>query len=153
MKRHKDGQINIRFPIAFKLILIISVIVVFSLGLLTYLVSYFVGNDIRVTAEDNNHTVNTRSASAAETAIDALRLNVLLLLNLQDSSSSANELPKNSFFNHNNYVAAVAVPDSVSFINDSFFSKQMVSHPQSYSSTFLHTQMIAAESAQEKQLL
>ena len=51
-----QGKQGIRFPIGFKLVTIISILVLVSLGTITVLVSVLVSEDIRLTAEDNNFT-------------------------------------------------------------------------------------------------
>lgn len=52
---HREGKIL--FPIAAKLVLIISVLVLLSLGTITALVTFYVSEDVRITAEENNRTV------------------------------------------------------------------------------------------------
>ena len=56
-----EKQISVRFPIGAKLIIIVSFLIVVSLGSITYLVNYFVSDDVRVTAENTNLDANTRS--------------------------------------------------------------------------------------------
>lgn len=84
----QKGQ-KITFSIGAKLVLIISVLVLLSLGTITVLVSYFVGTDVRITAEENNHTVNTRSANAAENELSTVRANVFLLLDMINAAGSS----------------------------------------------------------------
>ncbi len=131
MKKQSSGTVRIKYSIGFKLILIISVIVIVSLGALTGLVSYFVGSDVRVTAEQNNHTVNTRSASATESFLTTLRSNVFLLLDMLNaggSAGSAGVLSRQTtamFFERNQDVAAIIIPGSGnsarSLYNNRFF--------------------------------
>ena len=52
---------KIKFPIGFKLINIITVLVLISLGAVTYIVSYFVGDETKRTAEENNYTAQISS--------------------------------------------------------------------------------------------
>ncbi len=75
------------FPIGVKLAIIIGVIVLASLGTVTYLNSYFVSQDVRITAEENNLTVNSRSASSVQNEINTVRSNVLQLLDLINATS------------------------------------------------------------------
>ena len=44
----------VKFPIGVKLALIIGFIVLISLGSVTFLNSHFVGEDVKITAENNN---------------------------------------------------------------------------------------------------
>ena len=63
-----------------KLITIISIIVIFSMGLITFLVSYFVTKDTRINAEMNNYTINSRTSSDCEYRINSLISNVMFFL-------------------------------------------------------------------------
>ena len=56
---------KVRFSIGLKLVLIITALVLISLGLVTFIVSYFVGQDTQITAEENNHTRDLISAVSA----------------------------------------------------------------------------------------
>ena len=63
-KKHKnDNADKVRHPIGVKLIAIISTIVLVALGGVTYAVSYFVTSDVRNNAEENNLTINSRTAA------------------------------------------------------------------------------------------
>ncbi len=70
------------FPLGVKLAIIIGLIVLVSLGSVTILNSYFVSQDVRITAEENNLTINTRSASSAQNELNTIRSSVLQLLDL-----------------------------------------------------------------------
>ena len=54
---------RVKHPIGVKLIFIISLLVLISMGVITILVSYFISKDTRINAEDNNLTINSRTAS------------------------------------------------------------------------------------------
>ncbi len=109
MSKKKKQKI---FPIGVKLALIIGFIVLVSLGTVTFLNSYFVSEDVRITAEENNLTINTRSASTAQNEINIVRSNVLQLLDLINAASGG----KNSalarqaeafFFERNTEIAEI----------------------------------------------
>ncbi len=70
------------FPIGVKLALIIGIIILISLSTVTFLNSWFISKDIRLTAEENNLTINTRSASTVQNEISSVRSNVLQLLDI-----------------------------------------------------------------------
>ena len=70
------------FPIGVKLALIIGIIILISLSTVTVLNSWFISKDIRLTAEENNLTINTRSASTVQNEISSVRSNVLQLLDI-----------------------------------------------------------------------
>ena len=123
---------KIAYPIGAKLIIIITVLLLISLGAITVLVSVLVSNDIRVTAEDNNFIVNRRSAAEAENLIGAVRSNSLVLLDTMNaigSTSSASVLAADFFFERNQNTAYIGVVSRVSpeltlarnLVNDKFF--------------------------------
>ena len=91
MKDKVTGE-KVRFSISVQLITIFSVLVIFALGLSTILVSYFITDEERRTAEDNNHTVNSRTASAVDSYFNSVEASVSLYLDIsQNSTSSVSE--------------------------------------------------------------
>ncbi len=72
----------VKFPIGVKLAVIIGFIVLISLGSVTFLNSHFVGEDVKITAENNNLSTNTRAATTVEDKISTIRSNVFQLLDL-----------------------------------------------------------------------
>jgi len=62
----KNQNDKARFSIGTKLITIISIIVIFSLGSITALVSWMVREDLKIAAEENNFEANRRAAEEAE---------------------------------------------------------------------------------------
>jgi len=127
-KRRKFSKVL--FPIGFKLVTIITILMLLSLGALTILVSIMVSQDVRVTAEDNNYTVNRRSAAEAETALSTIRSNAYVLLETVNAAADPELSQKAAgfFFERNTDLAAIAValPDGIFagdlfFINDNFF--------------------------------
>lgn len=81
-KKLKKNIKEVRFPLGVKLAIIIGIVVLVSLGTVTYLNSYFIGEDVRITAEDNNLQTNTRSASTVNDKLTTIRSNVFQLLDL-----------------------------------------------------------------------
>lgn len=75
------------FPIGVKLAIIIGFIVLASLSSVTFLNSYFVSQDVKITAEENNLTINTRSSSTVQNELTSIRSNVLQLLDLINVAS------------------------------------------------------------------
>ena len=65
-KKVKKVTYSVKFPIGVKLAVIIGFIVLISLGTVTYLNSHFVGEDVKITAENNNLSTNARAASTME---------------------------------------------------------------------------------------
>lgn len=112
---------KVRFSISVQLITIFSVLVIFALGLSTILVSYFITDEERRTAEDNNHTVNSRTASAVESYFNSIEASVSLYLDIsQNSASSVSE----NFFIRNPEILGIFYEDEngrISFILPSDF--------------------------------
>jgi adenylate cyclase len=108
---------------------IISVLLLLSLGAITVLVSVMVTADVRITAEDNNFNVNLRSATEAETALETILTETLLLLDTLDLLESSPERARTAsalFFERKADLAAV-VPldgDGEPLINEAFFASR-----------------------------
>ena len=125
---NKTGFAPVRFSIGARLILIISAIVLVSLLSITYLVSWLVSEDLRISAEENNFEVNRRSAMEAESSLGSLRSNSIMLIQTinalaKDSTHAVQALEL--FFQENPlaaflfYVAGGKLDDLL--INERFF--------------------------------
>ncbi|MDR3171254.1 MAG: HAMP domain-containing protein [Treponema sp.] len=133
-------HIKVKFPIGMKLITIITILLLVSLGTITTLVSVLISSDVRLTAEDNNFNINQRVASAARTALNTIHAKVLVLLNnLNTLGSLAGEEDRSQqmsayFFQQNPDIGAIIIPagsgngtsnsafqDGQRFNNDQFF--------------------------------
>ena len=111
----KDHKTRVLFPIGAKLVIIISILVLVSLGAVTFLVSYLSTEDVQRTAEDNNFTVNQRAGSQAESSFKTVETAVLLYLEVLDRSSTvSNRDPEMEwfFFNRNQNLAAIMIDRS-----------------------------------------
>ncbi len=119
---------RVRHPIGVKLIAIISMIVMVALGGVTYAVSYFVTADVRNNAEENNLTINSRTASDTENRITSALSSVAMfidLLNTAGSNTTEIKQMENLFFARNKSIVAVYLPESSRlFVNSSY----MISH-------------------------
>jgi len=71
MKENQGDKV--RFSIGNKLITIISIIVILSLGSITALVSWMVREDLKIAAEENNFETNRRAAEEAEEILANMR--------------------------------------------------------------------------------
>lgn len=129
-----NKKVEVKYPLGIKLSVIISILVVISLGTITFLVSYFVSDDMRVTAEENNLTINTRSASSAERELSTIRSNVSQLLDLVNAAGSSAALSRQAeafFFERNESIASILLlskdsigghePSDVRMVNRRFF--------------------------------
>ena len=110
-KNRKRREIDkIKFSIGAKLITIISIIVIVSLGSITALVSWLVHTDLQVSAEENNFEMNRRSAMEAETLFSNVRTNSRILIQTITSLGSQTSLVREStnfFWTENPQIAAV----------------------------------------------
>ncbi|MDR1895133.1 MAG: hypothetical protein LBQ61_10685, partial [Spirochaetales bacterium] len=84
------AQVKIRFPLGVKLSLIISGVLLLSFSVITLLMVRLVGADVRLTAENNNWTLNRWSANEGETILSGLKAKALLLIRSLDSRGAAN---------------------------------------------------------------
>ncbi|MDR0390187.1 MAG: adenylate/guanylate cyclase domain-containing protein [Spirochaetaceae bacterium] len=151
----------VRYPIGIKLIVIISVISILSLGAITALVSYMITQDIRITAEDNNFTVNKRSAAEAETVLTGLRSGVNVLLNTLDAAArlpggqrvALAEQAASYFFDENRHIAAVASlgGDALILMNERFFRENDI--VQEMLDSFLEAEFLSLRRAESGEAL
>ncbi len=125
-KKEADKSVRVKRPIGVTLALIIGFIVVLALGSVTVLSSWFQSKDARLTAEENNLTINTRSASSIEERLNAIRSNVFQLLDLLSvvqggRSSALSRQAQGFFFERNPDIASIYVlsADSLSSTNSS----------------------------------
>lgn len=132
---------KVKFPIGLKLAIIIGSVVLVSLLSVTFLNSYFVGQDVKNTAEENNLSVNVRAASTIEDKLFTIRSNVYQILDLINVVSGGRNaaLAKQAeafFFERNTDIAAIYVlsEDSMNrrlgsdirIINSHFFSSSEI---------------------------
>lgn len=122
VSERKKGK---RTFIGVKLIAIISTLVVVSMGLITFLVSFFVTRDTRANAETTNFTLNSRTASDAESRISSVITSVALFSDIiNDERKSEAELAFDSakFFERNPDIAVIGYLNSKKiFTNTAFF--------------------------------
>ena len=109
MQQNKN-KTRVVFPIGAKLVIIISVLVLASLGTVISLVSFLSTGDVRRTAEYNNFTINVRAGSQAEGSFKSVQAAVLLYLEMLDRLSSGSNRGREmdyNFFSHNKNIAAI----------------------------------------------
>ncbi len=144
-KKNNVQPDKVRHPIGVKLIAIISMIVLVALGGVTYAVSYFVTSDVRNNAEENNLTINSRTASDTENRITSALSSVAMfidLLNTAGSNQTEIKSMENLYFDRNKSVAAVYLPDSGRlFTNTAFFLSQEL-EPDSALNYFLQEEAV-----------
>jgi len=85
---------KVRFSIGNKLIIIISIIVILSLGSITALVSWMMREDIKISAEENNFEANRRAAEETEEMLSNTRAasaQLMYTINLLSSQQAASQ--------------------------------------------------------------
>lgn len=115
---------EVKFPLGIKLVTIISVLVLLSLGTITVLVSHFVRDDTQITAEGSNHTINSQEATSAESELSTIRSNVFLLLDMINAAGYGGAMARQSqafFYERNQNIAAIVIPGEIELINNRFF--------------------------------
>ncbi len=103
---------KVKYSITLKLIVIISVLVILSLGTVTALVAYIVREDVQLTAEEGNHTINEHVTNAVEDELLSMRANAFLLMNtlsITGSESVLAEQYSGLFFERNQDIASVVI--------------------------------------------
>ena len=95
------------------MVLIISSLVLISLGSITALVSWLVREDLRIAAEENNFEINRRSSLEAENTLARIRSNSLMLIQMLTSVGTQSALARETsdfFFEQNPRIAALFFP-------------------------------------------
>lgn len=125
MKNVSDKKTrNVKFSIGLKLIFIISVLVIVSLGTVTFLVSYFMSADLQVTTEENNFSTTMKAATTVENELSSIRSSVFLMLDMLNAAGSSGVLMRQTsayFFERNQNIAAVVIPGNRNLVNNRFF--------------------------------
>jgi len=107
-----SGLKTVKFSIRTKLIIIISIIVLVSLGSITVLVSWLVREDLRIAAEDNNFEMNRRSAMMTENIITSIYTNSQILMQIVTSLGTSDDLSEKTvdlFFGQNPQIALLLI--------------------------------------------
>jgi len=106
--RIEEQNSKIRRPIGEKLVVIISILLMSSVGLVTYAVSFFMSRDTRANAEENNLAINSRTAADTENRINSAVSSVTMFLDLvSNSSDSETKAVEKLFFDRNKDIVAI----------------------------------------------
>jgi len=133
MGRENDsGLTTIRFSIGAKLITIITFIVLISLGSIIALASWLVRGDLQIMAEENNFETNRRTAMAAQSTLENIHSNSLILIMTITSVGTETALARETsdfFFERNPGAACVffAAGDHTEILlNERFFETEKI---------------------------
>jgi adenylate cyclase len=134
-EKEETRAVKVRYSIGIKLVIIIVFLLLISLGAITALVSVMVSQDLRITAEDNNFTINQRSAVEAESTLRTIRSNALMLL---DSLKVVSDLQSvdlrfvdlfrqiaDFYFERNQDMAAIVIGNQA-LVNEAFFQSNEI---------------------------
>ncbi|MCL2765028.1 MAG: adenylate/guanylate cyclase domain-containing protein [Treponema sp.] len=145
-KRKQHDNEKISFSIGAKLIIIISVIVILSLGSITALVYWLGQADLQISAEENNIEMNRRSAAEAETLLASMRASSRFLI--QTAVSQGRE-SINFFWTENPQIASVffIIPGRQEqlLVNDNFFVSREID--RTLAASFFNNHRAALERA------
>ena len=111
--RYEPKDLKVTNPLGRKLILIISFLFIVALGAVTYLVSFFVSQDVKISAEENNLVMNSRTAGDFENRIKNISSSMGMLLDLlKNTTESETEIiaAETMFFDHNKEIIGVYMP-------------------------------------------
>ena len=128
----ENGLRKINFSIGAKLIIIITFIVLISLGSIIALASWLTRSDLQIIAEEDNFETNRRTAMAAEVAFENIHSNSLVLMRTITSAGTRTVLVNdaiNFFFERNPHTASVffTVGDNLEVItNNDFFNSKNI---------------------------
>jgi adenylate cyclase len=110
-RQEKDaGFMKVRFSTGAKLISIIAIITLISLGSVTVLTYRLLRRDLQIAAEENNAKINRMAAMETESVLANVRSNSLLLIQTitaAGTQSTAAQTAINFFFEGNPLIAAV----------------------------------------------
>ena len=114
---------RLRTSIGAKLIFMISLVVVLSLLSVTFIVSYFVSEDVRISAEENNLTINARMSADCASRIDSVVSSIEMFISSLGETKDKNEEAKNAsvFFEQYDDISSVILPDSQRVFNNTKF--------------------------------
>ncbi|MCL2373681.1 MAG: HAMP domain-containing protein [Treponema sp.] len=115
------------FPIGAKLVIIISILLLASLGAVISMVSALSTQEAQRTAEENNFIINIRAGSQAQSSFAAVREAVLFYMEMLERLPALGQDPgiESFFFNNNQNIAAIGVmgrEDPFFIHNDQFLA-------------------------------
>ncbi|MEL3908866.1 MAG: adenylate/guanylate cyclase domain-containing protein [Treponemataceae bacterium] len=115
-------KLKAKFPLVAKLIIITSIIVVFSAGISSLFLSYFFMRDTETRTQENNMTLVEVFATRMENELkEAYSSSIILLDTLHlSSSNTASEVFKSNFFSRNAKIVYIGTENTIS-LNDKFF--------------------------------
>jgi adenylate cyclase len=132
MNKYEKNRLSdkfIRFSIGAKLVSIITILIIISLGTIIFLVSNMVRQDLKDSADENNYEINRRSAAETEYTLANICSNSQVLIQVISSAGGINSVISEKaaafFFEENKQIAAIVfqTPEITEnfLINEDFF--------------------------------
>ncbi len=129
-KKIRNKDLQIRFPVGLKLILIVSLIIILAMSTLAYLSIYFFQIELRNQAEDTNISLSQTVAKQAEKQIEQFFDLSNLLFQVGASSGGNTNLVDDFFYNYRTLVY-VGIPGSgLDFANRDWFRDNRIADEQ-----------------------
>lgn len=122
-----DSAKKTKYTIGGKLVVIITLILLVSVGLASLFSSYYVSEDVLKNAEMNNFTTNEQVHKSVAKKIQTTIDNVLMFSNLYLTSKNDSQIQnsiENIFFEKNKDVIAIVLPNQKSIYNNDFFNSK-----------------------------
>lgn len=110
---------KVQFSLGAKLVSIISVLMIVSLGGMTIIATMMINKDVQITAEDTNFSINRRTAFSADHRIQGVYYDALLLLNNLTALNSIHLLEQKGdqtvdyFYQQNQAIGAIGVSNTI----------------------------------------
>ena len=129
------NKYKIKHPISLKHILLFSSLIILVLGVSTFLVSTLVRSDDKLKAEENNYTINARTAETVQLTFSGTKNNsyalfeAVSLMNAISDKAAANKVTVNKlitdYFNVNKDIVFILSPDTGIKVNPSYDSNKV----------------------------
>ena len=129
------NKYKIKHPISLKHILLFSSLIILVLGVSTFLVSTLVRSDDKLKAEENNYTINARTAETVQLTFSGIKNNsyalfdAVSLMNAIPDKAAANKVTVNKlitdYFNVNKDIVFIYSPDTGIKVNPSYDSNKV----------------------------
>lgn len=124
-KRESDNERRVKVPLVVKMIVIISIIVVLSTGIVTGISAWFFSNDSQVRAEENTLTLSEVVAAQVESRITTVYAGAVSLFDVLRESVGNRafaEIAISDFLARNASIAFIRVPGVRDITNAKFFT-------------------------------
>jgi adenylate cyclase len=124
-KREGENGRRVKVPLVVKMIVIISIIVVLSTGIVTGLSAWFFSSDSRVRAEENTLTLSQVVAAQMESQITAVYAGAISLFDVLRESVGSRafaDIAISDYLARNSSIAFISVPGVRDITNAKFFT-------------------------------